>query len=584
MKLKNKKKAFFPLIIALVVLISVSLGTHTPIGSKENQIDFYSLDSADVYATQIEIDDVTANNWTWAKIMGYCIGSGTEMDPYVIGNDTFSYASGDALVIKNSRKYFTVINCTFENSNSVGLLLNNISNGLVKNNTFYNNLQGMSIYDSWDVNVTECVFDSNTQYNLFLDHSDNNTILLNTITGKNDQDYGIGLSYSHDNLLINNTFSTTHFALINVAYSNNNDIIGNNFFRGGHAVLLYVGHYNVISQNEMFRCNWGISLANSDYNLLSDNFVKDSIISGFDAHDSEYNTFANNIFNNVSGCYIGPDSKFNQVVNNNISNNPYLGISVGSSDDNIVRNNYLNNNTIGIRVSSNSDRNNFSGNVIKNSIEKEFLIYGNSHFNYVFNNTFVGNGLPAEDNSSNNFWDNGAIGNSWDNYVGTDSDDNGIGDSPYSITGTAGSQDRYPIYSDGDDIGPQIIINSPSGGAKYGEDAPIFNLTIYDPNLESFWYTIDGLPTKNFETISNGVNLITIGDLIWNALSDGNHVFRFVANDTIGHETYIEITINKDTSVDSEPGIPGFNLVILIGSVLSSIGFSARKIKKKKHF
>ena len=81
-------------------------------------------------------------------------------------------------------------------------------------------------------------------------------------------------------------------------------------------------------------------------------------------------------------------------------------------------------------------------------------------FNYIFNNTFIGNGLPAEDNSSNNFWDNGAIGNSWDNYVGVDLNDDGIGDSPYSITGTAGSQDRYPIYSDGDDIGPQIIINS----------------------------------------------------------------------------------------------------------------------------
>ena len=83
----------------------------------------------------------------------------------------------------------------------------------------------------------------------------------------------------------------------------------------------------------------------------------------------------NNIFNNISGCYVGPDSKFNQVVTNNISNNGNFGIYVGNSDDNIVRNNYINNNTQGIRVYSNSDRNNFSGNVIKNSIEKEFLIY-----------------------------------------------------------------------------------------------------------------------------------------------------------------------------------------------------------------
>ncbi len=582
MKLKNKQQAFYPLIIALVVLISVSLGAHTPIGSKKNQIDFYSLDMADVYAIQIEIDDVSANNWTWAKIMGYCIGSGTEIDPYVIGNDTFSYASGDALVIKNSRKFFTVINCTFEDSNSVGLLLNNVTNGLLTNNTFYNNLQGIRIYNSWDVNVTESIFNNNTQYNLFLDHSNNNTIVFNTINGKNDDDYGIRLSYSHGNIIVNNNFSNLRRSQIYMGYSNNNDIIGNDFSYRGTAVGFFVSHNNIISKNEMIGCLRGISMVGSDYNLFSENVVEDTQQSGISCTNGEYNTFSNNILNNAGSLYIGSDSKFNQIVNNNITNNIWYGINVVDSDDNIVRNNYLNNNTQGIKVYFGSGRNNFSGNVIKNSIEKEFYIYSNSHFNYVFNNTFIGNGLPAEDNSTNNFWDNGVIGNSWDNYIGTDLDDNRIGDTPYNITGTAGSQDRYPFYDDGDDADPQITVNSPSGGTVFGEDAPIFNLTIYDLTVISFWYTIDGSTTKNFETVSNGENLISIGGSIWDALPDGNHIFRFFANDTVGHGTIVEISISKDTSVDSGPEIPGFSLVIVIGTILASIGFSASKIKKKK--
>ena len=65
--------------------------------------------------------------------------------------------------------------------------------------------------------------------------------------------------------------------------------------------------------------------------------------------------------------------------------------------------------------------------------------------NLIFYNVFSNNGLHAEDNGVNNTWDNGLIGNYWDNYIGTDSDGDGIGDTPYYISGAAGSQDNYPL-------------------------------------------------------------------------------------------------------------------------------------------
>ena len=579
MKLKNKQKAYYSLIFGLIAFLLV-----TPNINKDNNLN--TPESADVYITQIEIDDLSVNNWTWAKIMGYCFGSGTELDPYVIGNDTFSYTSGDGLVIKNSRKYFSVINCTFKDSTSAGLLLNNVTNGLLINNTAYNNTYGIHIYRSWDINVTESVFDSNNQYNLYVDQSDNNTILLNVVIGKSDYDYGIYFSDSHDNLITRNNVTNVDRSQIMLVDSHNNDIIENICSYGistGNGVTVAQSHNNLISKNVMIDCLRGVSLSNSDYNVVTDNLIEETDQGGIETTNSDHNTFINNVLSNTGLFGIGASSNFNQILNNNITDGIWRGISIVDSDDNLVLNNYLDNNTIGIRVNFGADRNNFSENVIKNSNEKGFLIYDNSHFNYVFNNTFDGNGLPAEDNSTNNFWDNGAIGNNWDTYVGTDLDDNGIGDTPQGISGTAGSQDNYPIYSDGDDIDPQITINSPSGGTVFGEVAPTFNLDVYDLNLDSFWYTIDGSTTKIFVTVSNGVNLVSIGGSIWDAVADGNHVFRFYANDTAGNEFNVEITINKDTSVDvPEPAIPGFNNSVLITTLVVFIGLMVIKIKKKK--
>ncbi len=68
------------------------------------------------------------------------------------------------------------------------------------------------------------------------------------------------------------------------------------------------------------------------------------------------------------------------------------------------------------------------------------------------------------DNGTNIYWDNGSIGNVWSDYTGRDKNDNGIGDTRYNITGSANSQDRFPILDDGDEI------PTPSGGDDDDDD------------------------------------------------------------------------------------------------------------------
>ncbi|MBD3228595.1 MAG: hypothetical protein GF329_10445, partial [Candidatus Lokiarchaeota archaeon] len=77
----------------------------------------------------------------------------------------------------------------------------------------------------------------------------------------------------------------------------------------------------------------------------------------------------------------------------------------------------------------------------------------NFQSNTFYMNHFFDNYENAVDDGTDNYWDNGSIGNYWDDYwdryLGVDLNDDGIGDVPYNISGASGSQDLYPIWDDG---------------------------------------------------------------------------------------------------------------------------------------
>ncbi|MFW9785301.1 MAG: hypothetical protein ACFFFB_23680, partial [Candidatus Heimdallarchaeota archaeon] len=91
-----------------------------------------------------------------------------------------------------------------------------------------------------------------------------------------------------------------------------------------------------------------------------------------------------------------------------------------------------------------------------------------------------------------------------------------------------------------DDIAPIINILLPQDNRSF-ISAPIYNLSILDPNLDNIWYTLDG-----------GLNNISITSLygkidktLWDALPIGSVTIRFYANDTLGYLSFKDVTINK---------------------------------------
>ncbi|GAG92885.1 unnamed protein product, partial [marine sediment metagenome] len=93
-----------------------------------------------------------------------------------------------------------------------------------------------------------------------------------------------------------------------------------------------------------------------------------------------------------------------------------------------------------------------------------------------------------------------------------------------------------------DTILPLITVNSPANSTYYSE-APDMNITMSDSNLDTIWYTVNGMGTK---VILSGVQ--TFDPDIWAGLGQGSFQINIFANDTAGNVNgSIILTLYKDT-------------------------------------
>ncbi|MCK5408780.1 MAG: right-handed parallel beta-helix repeat-containing protein, partial [Candidatus Heimdallarchaeota archaeon] len=259
----------------------------------------------------------------------------------------------------------------------------------------------------------------------------------------------------------------------------------------------------------------GIFLSNCNYNTLSGNNVDTNIDYGiFIASGSHNNTVdGNTVKNSIYGIFVS-DVGHNTISNNKISSNSY-GVYLDNTDDNIISNN---------EISS-------------NSLYGIYIVLG-SNESLVYSNFFVLNGEHAVDYgypSSNNVWSSLLIGNYWDNYTGSDVNNDGIGDDPHDFgTGI----DYLPIW---DDKAPVITIDSPNTNDVFGINAPSFDLTIIEPNLDEMWYTLDsGL--HNYTVEENKI----IDQSAWDVAPSGSIFLTFYAIDKIGYIGSDMVIIIKD--------------------------------------
>ena len=223
---------------------------------------------------------------------------------------------------------------------------------------------------------------------------------------------------------------------LTLLYCNNVSIIDCNFSDNVGGISLYKSNNNAISRNVIDSNNYaGIILSGCNntliyWNNISNNY--DDLSPSLPYQEGQPSPSRNEL-----GIGLMMDSNNNTLYGNTINNNK-IGISLTKGANNTVKKNYITENyEYGIFLED------YSRNNLPNL----------ATLNLIYWNTFNSNGINAQDDGTANMWDNGTIGNYWDDYSGKDANDDGIGDTPYTVPGSAGSQDNFPIWDDGPELG-----------------------------------------------------------------------------------------------------------------------------------
>jgi parallel beta-helix repeat protein len=257
---------------------------------------------------------------------------------------------------------------------------------------------------------------------------------------------GIYLLNVNNSQLIDNDCSSNDLGIHLSWGGYNNTITGNIVHNNGGGIFLSGSYYNTISGNIVKNNTFGgIYLLSSSNNTISGNTANDNNMLGIQLYDSYNNTISGNTANNNKLIGIQLFYSYNNIISENtVKNHDRYGIYLYNSTNNIFSGNIANNNLlygIHLEVCLNNT-------ITKTSVsDNNYGIYldEDSNENNIYLNCFTNNKLNALDRGSNNYWDNGTMGNYWSDYTGLDEDNDGIGDIPYNIAGIAGSQDYFPL-------------------------------------------------------------------------------------------------------------------------------------------
>ena len=531
----------------------------------------------------------------------------------ILNNEVFNNGYNESgyhgIYISESPSHVDSINNTIKGNEVIGngkcgIYVDSCDNNTIIGNTVNDNLEyGIKLVDSDDVNVIGNVLNGNS-LGCFINSSSINVreewnVCDKQIEGFYIYDSGTSGDFTWSQLeefawcegngtklnpyiiedLIIDGKGTKNAVFIRE--STNYFIIRNCVVKNGAAYpdcgirLLYVDNGQLINNEVYDNQGFGIALGGCNNFLIEGNNVSNSwhgIYSGLSSNITIFNNYA---FDNDYAGIALESTTFNIVEGNEIINNSMWGVVLGATsacEFNEIIQNQIKGNDIGIRFDLDVDNNTIINNMISNSTSNGIFIPINCEDNLIYNNVFLNNTLPLYDVGTN-FWDNGSLGNYYDNYTGVDLNDDGIGDTPYLISGGS-NQDNFPIWEDGDDIYPFLAIIIPNDNDDFANNAPDYQITIIEVNIDQIWYVINDVIVSLLPTELTG----TIDQALWNSLPNGNYILTFYVNDTAGHLSSKSVIIIKN--VEETPGIPGYDLTIfLMGLSLISLLILLKKRK-----
>lgn len=288
------RKTSFSAIITILLLSYFCQFSESLSSNKAPNIAYTELDS--LWIDELEEYGIS---WKEAKNKNGFPGEGTSQDPYVLSNLRIN-----GLVISDSSVKFEIRSCAFQNSKyASGISLINTSNGLITNNEILSNDgSGICLVVCDNIEINSNTIEENA-HGIYLEMSSSIKISYNTI--KNNDANGIEITEESTNL----------------------DVYSNNIY------------YNT---------KHGISVKDSDKNIIQKNAIGGNDKLGIYLYNSDSNSIKNNeVLANGNSIALVHNSKYNKVESNEMKNNgqglPEEKIKVGIGTDCIG--NIINGNT-----------------------------------------------------------------------------------------------------------------------------------------------------------------------------------------------------------------------------------------------
>ncbi|KKK46172.1 MAG: hypothetical protein Lokiarch_03580 [Candidatus Lokiarchaeum sp. GC14_75] len=478
------------------------------------------------------------------------------------------------------------------NNSGDGIFISTGSSGTtVRENILNLNNQGINLIGNVNTTIKDNIIKNSTYTGIYLDNCNSSIVLGNTVNDNTDS--GIYLTYSSYNNITSNSVSGNNDGIYLEDESYYNLISGNIMDGNNQGLNLYYVDFNSIIENTANDNAYnGITIEGGNNNNFSGNNANNNIDYGIYLYYANNNTIIGNTVrdNYMSGIYFEEDSDYQEITENIIYNNT-IGISIESLNYNnsVYKNIFLKN---GKHAFDDGIDNKWNSTTIGNYwdnhtgpdttpndgiVDVQYNISGPAGsidylpiaddgtpqviINFPSGGDAFGSTAPSfdvtiTDNYLDSMWY--SIDGGLNNYTSTA---NGIIEqtvwgpiSDGNLTFTFYARDIFENIGSADVIiekdtqAPIITINSPYTGEIFGNDAPFFNVTVTDPNLDSVWLELDG---SNYEL---SIPIIgAINQTVWAALPEGSYTITLHANDTLGHSTSEAVTITK--SVPSGGGI-----------------------------
>ncbi len=326
--------------------------------------------------------------------------------------------------------------------------------------------RGIALEDGAKGNLIESCSFSDSRRSIHIAWSDDNRIIHNRVV---DAEYGLGIWHSNRTVVSNNTFSNCGINIYGHYKANwnthsidqSNQIDGSPIIYVKNAsggvvngtsrhIIMAACEYVIVEGNLVNHSGIGIQMGFCRNNIVRENTVSNQSYSGISLIYSDDNLLMNNSIETCEwGIYLHR-SKGNRIVDNEIRSSETGVRLLYSEDTNISSNRFRGNSdtysSIVIDYSSLDTMvwaNEFTlGDELALYITKTCINSTIHHNNFYIHNedrhqvTNVGIATT---------WDDGSEGNYWSDYTGKDNDKDGIGDVPYYIHNGTGTIDSYPL-------------------------------------------------------------------------------------------------------------------------------------------